>query len=147
MEEHDGCEDEEDVLEDTGHGKDHGGGFANLGGERSQVSATVQASIEDCTYQKHHGNVQEEGDQSVSDEGHNTQRIDVVHSHAREFSEEHDDAVGNRASRGKVVDGNQGVHFEFGRAEETLDHDQAQRLEDDTTDLDWGCLLGTQHGK
>lgn len=98
------------------------------------------------TYQKHHRNVQEEGDQSVSDEGHHTQRIDIVHSHAREFSEEHDDTVGNRASRGKVVDGHQGVHLEFGRAEETLDHDQAQGLEDDTTNLDWGCVLGTRRG-
>lgn len=119
---------------------------------RSQVSATVQARIDDCwvrqrTYQKHHGNVQEEGDQSVRDEGHNTQRIDIVHSHARDFSEEHDDAVGNRTSRSKVVNGNQGVHLEFGGAEETLDHDQAQGLEDDTPDLDWVCLLGAQRGK
>ena len=98
------------------------------------------------TYQKHHRNVQEEGDQSVGDEGHHTQRIDIVHSHAREFSEEHDDTVGNRASRGKVVDGHQGVHLEFGRAEETLYHDQAQGLEDDTTNLDWGCVLGTRRG-
>lgn len=98
------------------------------------------------TYQKHHGNVKHEGDQGVKDEGHDTQGVDIVHSHAREFSEEHDHTVGNRAGRGKVVDGNQGVHLEFGRAEETLDHDQAQSLEDDTTNLDWGFLLGTQRG-
>lgn len=88
------------------------------------------------SYQENDGSVQQEGNQSVGNQSHDTQTVDVVHGHAGQISEQSDNTVGNGTGRGVVVEGNQRVHLELGRAQKALDHDQTQSLEDDTEDLD-----------
>lgn len=87
-------------------------------------------------YQKHDGSVEQESNKSVGNESHDTKRVNVVHSHARDIGEEGDNAVGDGACGSVVVEGDKRVHLELGGAKETLDHDQAESLEDDTTNLD-----------
>lgn len=87
------------------------------------------------TNQKHNRSVQQESHQGVGNKSHNTKRIDVIHTHAGEIGEEGDNAVGDSAGGGVVVQRDEGVHLELGRAQQTLDHDQTQSLEDDTGDL------------
>lgn len=45
-------------------------------------------------------------------------------------------AVHDCAHGCKVVEGYEGIHLELGAGEETLDHDEARGLEDDTSDLE-----------
>lgn len=88
------------------------------------------------SYQEHNGSVQHESNQGVGDESHDTKRVNIVHRHARDIGEEGDNAVGDGAGGSIVVERDKRVHLELGRAEETLDHDQTEGLEDDTADLD-----------
>ena len=92
--------------------------------------------VQKIAYQKHHRSVQQESHQGVSNESHNTKRVDVVHGHAGDIGEEGHNAVGDGTGGGVVVERDKRVHLELGGAEETLDHDQTQGLEDDTGDLD-----------
>lgn len=87
------------------------------------------------SYQKHNGSVQHESNQSIGNESHDAKRIDVGHGHTRDIGEKRDNAVGDGTGRGVVVQRDKGVHLELGRAEETLDHNQTQSLEDDTANL------------
>lgn len=87
-------------------------------------------------YQKDNRCVKKESNQCVGNESHDTKRVNVVHSHARNIGEESNDAVGDGTGGSVVVQGNKGVHLELSRAEQALDHDKAQSLEDDTTTLD-----------
>jgi hypothetical protein len=88
------------------------------------------------TYQKDNRGVKKESNQCVGNESHDTKRVNVVHSHARDISEESNDAVGDGTGGSVVVQGDQRVHLELSGAKQALDHDQAQSLEDDTTALD-----------
>ena len=86
-------------------------------------------------YQKHHRGIQQESDQSIGNESHDTKRINIGHSHTRNIGEKRDNTVGDGAGRGVIVQRDEGIHLELRRAEETLDHDQTQSLEYDTTHL------------
>lgn len=94
------------------------------------------SDMEKQSYQEHNRRVQHESNQGVGNESHDSKRVNVVHSHARNIGEEGDHTVSDSAGRGVVVERDKGVHLELGRAEETLDHDQAEGLENDTADLD-----------
>lgn len=93
------------------------------------------------TYQQHDGNVEEEGNEGIGDESRDTKSVDIGHGHAGDFSEERHDTVEEGAGGRIVVERDHRVHLEFGGAEKTLDHHETQRLEDDTTDLDYMLLV------
>lgn len=61
--------------------------------------------------------------------------VDLIERHLRNFPEERDHKVHDGAHGRKVVQRNQGVHLELGRAQEALHHGKTQRLEDDTANL------------
>lgn len=88
------------------------------------------------TYQKNNRGVKKESNQRVGNESHDTKRVNIVHSHAGDIGEESNDAVGNGAGGSVVVQGDERVHLELSRAEQALDHDEAQGLKDDTGTLD-----------
>lgn len=88
------------------------------------------------TYQKNNRGVKKESNQRVGNESHDTKGVNIVHSHTGDIGEESNDAVGNGAGGGVVVQGDERVHLELGGAEQALDHDEAQGLEDDTSTLD-----------
>ena len=87
-------------------------------------------------HQEDNGDVKQERNHRISDQGPDTQAVDISHGHARGFSEESDNAVCHGACGRVVVQRDQRVHLEFSRAEETLDHDKTGGLEDDTTNLE-----------
>ena len=60
----------------------------------------------------------------------------MSHGQVRNLEEESGKTVHDSADGSKVVQRHQGVHLVFGRAEQTLDHDETGGLEDDTTDLE-----------
>lgn len=88
------------------------------------------------SYQKHNGGIQQESHQGIGNESHDTKRVNVVHSHTGDIGEKGNNAVGDGASGGIVVQRDKRVHLELGGAEKTLDHDQTESLEDDTANLD-----------
>lgn len=110
-----GGSDKEDILEDTGHGQDNGGGLAD---------------------QQNDGSIEKESNERVGNESTDSETVDVTHGDAGKIGEEGDKAVGDSAGGGVVVEGDQGVHLELGGAEQTLDHNETESLEDDTGDLD-----------
>jgi hypothetical protein len=87
------------------------------------------------TYQEHNGHVQEESDQSVQEEGEETNVIDLLHRHLGDLPENGDQEVHDGTHRGKVVERDQRVHLVLGRAQEPLDHGETHGLEDNTCDL------------
>lgn len=89
-----------------------------------------------ATYQEDNGNVQHESDHSVGQEGKQSNVVDVAHGHLGNFEEKSSNTVHNSANRSKVVERDKRVHLEFRRAQQALNHDQANSLEDDTTDLE-----------
>lgn len=105
----------EDILEDTGHGQDDGGGLAD---------------------QQNDGGVEKEGNERVGNESTDSETVDVTHGDAGKIGEEGDNAVGDSAGGGVVVERDQRVHLELGRAEQTLNHDETEGLEDNTGNLD-----------
>lgn len=87
------------------------------------------------TYQEDNRDVQQEGYAGVRKQGEVADLGDVIHSQARSLGEQEDDAVHESAGRGVVVKRDQGIHLELARAEQTLDHDETDGLEDDATNL------------
>lgn len=128
-----GGENKEDILENTGHGEDYGGGFTDL---QHYQHCDFVINLTKGAHQENDGHVEQERNHRVSNQGPETQAVDISHGHARGFSEESDNAVCHGACGRVVVQRDQRVHLEFGRAEEALDHDEAKGFEDDTTDLD-----------
>ena len=115
LEEEHGCEDEENVLENTRERQDERGGLADQEDDRD---------------------VEQEGDERVGDKGKTTNAIDVLHSQHGELGEEQDAAVHAGASGRVVVERDERIHLELGRAKQALDHNQADSLKDDATDLE-----------
>jgi hypothetical protein len=96
----------------------------------------VEKKVEGISYQKNNRGIKKESNQRVGNESHDTKRVNIVHSHAGDIGEESNDAVGDSAGGSVVVQGDEGVHLELGGAEQALDHDETQSLEDDATTLD-----------
>lgn len=88
------------------------------------------------THQEDNGNVQHKSNHGVSQESNQPNVVDVAHGHLRHFEEESSDTVHDSANRSKVVQRDKRVHLELSRAQQALNHDQADSLEDDTTNLE-----------
>lgn len=87
-------------------------------------------------YQEDNGNVKHKGNDGVEEQSPDTDVVDVAHGQVGNLKEESGGTVHDSADGSKVVERHQGVHLVFGRAEQTLDHDETGGLEDDTTDLE-----------
>lgn len=101
-----------------------------------QVRNYMNASVHRITYQEDNRNVQHESDHGVGQESKQSNVVDVAHGHLGDFEEESSDTVHNSADRSKVVEGDKRVHLELSGAQQALNHDQSNSLEDDTTDLE-----------
>lgn len=88
-----------------------------------------------ATHQEDNGDVEQESDQGVAKERESADAVDIGHGQAGEFAEQTDNTVHDGAGRGVVVQRNKRVHLELGGAEQTLDHDEAHGLENDTAGL------------
>jgi hypothetical protein len=128
-----GGSDKEDVLEDTSHGQDDSRSLANL----LMCQWRGYYPWDKTAYQQDNGSVKKESNQCVGNESTDTEAVDITHSKTGSLSEEGNNAVGDGAGRGVVVQRDQGVHLELGGAEQTLDHDKTEGLEDDTGNLDY----------
>jgi len=62
--------------------------------------------------------------------------VNVVHGDDRQLGEQENAAVHERAGGCVVVQRNERVHLELGRAEQTLNHAQTDSLEDDAAGLE-----------
>lgn len=88
------------------------------------------------TYQEDNGNVQHESDHGVSQKSKQSNVVDVAHGHLGDFEEKSGNTVHDSTDRSKVVERDKRVHLEFSRAQQALNHDQANSLENDTTNLE-----------
>lgn len=86
-------------------------------------------------YQEDHRNVQQECNKGIGQEREYADTVYVAHSHTWDLDDHGDHAVDNGAGRGVVIQGDKGVHLEFGGAQHALDHDETEGLENDTTAL------------
>ena len=89
----------------------------------------------DEAYQEDDRDVQQEGAQAVEEEGEQADAVDLGHGDLGDLPEEGNDKVHGGAHRGEVVQRDQGVHLKLGRAEEALDHGEAESLKDDAEKL------------
>lgn len=112
---HHGSNDQQDILEDTAEGHDQRRSLAN---------------------QEDNRDVEHEGNNGVGKEGPDTNVVDMTYGQVGNLEEQSRETVHDSANGGKVVQRNQRVHLVLGGAEQTLDHDQASGLEDDTTNLE-----------
>ena len=87
------------------------------------------------THQKHHRHIEQECNSCVCQKSETTNSVDICHRHVGNLAKQADNAVHKSASRSVVVEGNEGVHLEFGGAEKSLDHNQSDSLKDDATTL------------
>ena len=87
------------------------------------------------THQKYYRHIEQERNTCVCQKGETTNSVDICHGHVGSLAKQADNAVHKSASRSVVVEGNEGVHLEFGGAEKSLDHNQSDSLKDDTTTL------------
>jgi hypothetical protein len=83
------------------------------------------------TYQEDDRHVQHEGAETVQEEVHTPDAVDIGHGDLGHLPEESDEEVHDGANRGEVVERNQRIHLELIRAQEALDHGKAESLEDD----------------
>lgn len=88
------------------------------------------------TYQEDDGDVQEERAQTVQEEGEQANVVHIVHGAARHLPDKGNDTVHDGADGREVVEGDDGVHLEVGRAEQALDHGKTQSLEHNTAHLE-----------
>ena len=61
--------------------------------------------------------------------------VDLVHGDLGHLPEQRNQTVHGGADGSEVVQRNQGVHLELGRAQEALDHGETESLKDDAGDL------------
>lgn len=88
------------------------------------------------SYQENDGNVEQESNNSVGQQGPDTNVVNVAHSQIRHFNEQGSDTIHHSANRSEVVQGNERVHLEFSRAEKALNHDQTGGFENNTANLE-----------
>lgn len=137
MEDNEGGANQQDILEDTGHGKNDSGSLANLRSWASQQHDKELSGhgLQIITYQEDNRHVQEEGHKGIRKQREKTDVVDVAHGHAGGLNKQGDHTVDYGARRSVVVQRHQRVHLEFGGAQHALDHDEAKSLKDDTAAL------------
>jgi hypothetical protein len=89
-----------------------------------------------ATYQENDRDVEQESNRCVGQQSHKTDTVHISHGHLGKLGEEQDESVDDSASRGIVVEGDERVHLEIGTAEQALNHDQTDSLENDTSALE-----------
>lgn len=87
------------------------------------------------TYQKHNRHVEQESAGTVEEESEQANVVNIVHGHPGNLPEEGHQAIDKGAYGGEVVEGDQRVHLELGRAQEALHHGEAEGLKGDASDL------------
>lgn len=90
----------------------------------------------ETTYQEDNRHVQHERNNGVGQQREDTDVVHVVHGEVGNLEEQSSDTVHDSADGSEVVQGNQRVHLELSGAQQTLNHDQTDGLEDDTTELE-----------
>ena len=95
----------------------------------------MRAGTPKRTYQEHNRDVEQESAQSVEEEREETDVVNLIHAELGKLPEQGDHTVHHGADGSEVVQRDQGVHLELGRAQETLNHGKTQGLEDDASDL------------
>lgn len=86
-------------------------------------------------YQKDNRDVQSKGDGGIEEQSEDAHIVDIAHTHLGHFHEQSDDSVDRSTGRCVVVERDQWVHLELGRRENTLHHDESDRLEDNASHL------------
>jgi hypothetical protein len=91
------------------------------------------------TYQENNRQVQQECYRSVKQEREESNIQDLIHGQLGELQEQRNETVHQSTNGRKVVQRDHGIHFEFGRAEQALNHgetcgfaDNAQHAEDES---------------
>lgn len=112
---HHGGADKHDILQHTAEGKDDSRSLAN---------------------QEDDGDVEHESAETVEEEGEETDVVDISHAALGDFPDESNDTVHDGADGGEVVQRDEGVHLQVGRAEQTLNHGKTEGLEHDTGELE-----------
>lgn len=97
----------------------------------------ASASWAKVTYKQNDRHVQHKGDKRIGNQGANAKVKDVGHVQTGHLDEEGKRAVGDGARGRVVVEGHDGVHLVIRVAQDALHHDQAERLEDDASNLDY----------
>jgi hypothetical protein len=87
-------------------------------------------------YQKNARDVEQKGHKGVGQKNHGPEAVNVVHCQAGKLDDGGEEAVGDCTGRGKVIERHQRVHLEVAGAQEALDQDKSQGLEDDAADLE-----------
>lgn len=88
------------------------------------------------TYQENDRDVEQESNAGISEERDESDTVNVDHGQSWQLGDHKDAGVDDGAGRGVVVERNEGVHLEVRTAEQTLDHDQANGLENNASDLE-----------
>lgn len=112
---HHGGGDQKDILQHTAKSKDEGGSLADKENDR---------------------NVEEESDHGVGKKNPETDSVDLRHLDLWHFPEKSDQTVHDSADWSEVVKGDEWVHLVLGGGEESLDHDETDSLEHNTTSLE-----------
>ena len=87
-------------------------------------------------YQEHNRDIEQEGNRGIGEQSEQTNAVHVSHGHSGQLGKKQNDTVDDGARRGVVVERDERVHLEVGAAEQALNHDQTDSLEDDTSALE-----------
>lgn len=100
------------------------------------VSCEFQIHQRIFSYQEYDRNVQHECAHGIGQKGPESNIVEIAHGHGWNFPEKCDAEVHDGTNWSEIVEGYQWVHLELGRAEKSLDHDNSNSLEDDTSNLE-----------
>lgn len=98
-------------------------------------TTSAKVDREEATNQENDGDVEHEGAETVEEEGEEADMVNLSHGDLGELPDQRNHTVHDGADGGEVVERNQRVHLEVGRAQESLDHGKSESLEDDTGNL------------
>lgn len=87
-------------------------------------------------YQEDDRDIQEEGDETVQEQGEETDVVNLVHSDLGELPEQSNEEVHDSANWCKVIQRDQRVHLVLCRAQQTLNHGEADGFEDNARNLE-----------
>lgn len=98
-------------------------------------TTSAKVDREEATNQENDGDVEHEGAETVEEEGEEADMVNLSHGDLGELPDQSNHTVHDGTDGGEVVQRNQRVHLEVGRAQESLDHGKSESLEDDTSNL------------
>jgi hypothetical protein len=87
------------------------------------------------THKEDDRNIEHEGAHTIQEEGEEADMVDLGHGDLGDFPGQGHHEVHGGAHRSEVVNRDQGVHLELGRAQKALDHGKTESLAGDTDKL------------